>query len=149
MEVILTENVPNVGFVGDIVKVKGGFFRNYLFPQKYAVLANRANLKEFEQQKKMISIKKAEKKSEAEDLQGRLEKVSITVERLTSENDKLFGAITVAEIDEGLRANGFEIDKRWIKFAEPVKDLGEFHAEIHLHQEVTAKIPFTVVKKES
>lgn len=149
MEVILTENVPQVGFVGDVVKVKAGFFRNFLFPKKLAVVANPINTKQIEHQKKLISIKKAEKKDEAEALKKRLDKVSLSIARAVSENDKLFGAISTSDIVEGLIANGFEIDKRWVKFSAPVRELGSFKAEIHLHQDVIAYIPFTVVKKES
>ena len=149
MEVILTENVPQVGFVGDVVKVKVGFFRNFLFPKKLAVVANPINTKQIEHHKKLISLKKAEKKDEAEAFKKRLAKVTLTLERLVSDNDKLFGAISTADIVSGLVENGFEIDKRWVKFAAPVRELGEFKAEIHLHQDVIALVPFTVVKKAS
>lgn len=149
MEVILTENVPQVGFVGDLVKVKSGFFRNFLFPKKLAVVANPINKKQIDHQKKLISIKKAAKKDEALALQKRLDKISVSIERIVSENDKLFGAISTAEIVAGLVAQGFEIDKRWVKFSAPVRELGEHKAEIHLHQDVVVNLPFTVVKKVS
>ncbi len=149
MEIILTENVPQLGFVGDVVKVKVGFFRNFLFPKKLAVVANPINTKQIEHHKKLISIKKAAKKDEAEAFKKRLAKVTLTLERLVSDNDKLFGAISTADIVAGLQVSGFEVDKRSIKFTAPVRELGEFKAEVHLHQDVIAVIPFTVVKKVS
>lgn len=149
MEIILTENVPQLGFVGDVVKVKVGFFRNFLFPKKLAVVANPINTKQIEHHKKLISIKKAAKKDEAENFRKRLAKVTLTLERLVSENDKLFGAISTGDIATALVASGFEVDKRWIKFAAPVRELGDFKAEVHLHQDVVAVIPFTVTKKVS
>ena len=149
MQVILTENVPQLGFVGDNVKVKPGFFRNFLYPNKLAVLANPSNVKALQNQKRQIEVKRSQKKSESEALKARLDKVSLTIERTVSEGGKLFGAVTNTEIVDGLKAAGFEIDKRWIKFTAPVRELGEFKAEVKLHAETTAWIPFQVVKKES
>lgn len=144
MEVILIENVPSVGFLGDVVEVKPGYFRNYLFPKKLAVPANRSRLAEFEHQKKLLEVKKSEKKAEATDLQGRLEKVTFTVTRPANAQGKLFGAITATEIFEGLASQGFDIDKRLIKFENPIKEVGDFKVEIRLHQEVSAWVAFKV-----
>src|SRR5712691_1756468 len=140
MEVILREDVVNVGHRGDLVKVAAGFARNFLLPRKLAVAATDGNRKMVEQQKTAAVRKEAVEKGDAQKLAQMLTGVSVTVGRKAGEGDHLFGSVTAIDIADALHAKGFEIDRRKIQLEDPLKTLGEFEVPVKLHKDVTAQI---------
>lgn len=147
MEVILSQDVPMLGKVGDVVKVKDGFARNLLLPKKLACLATPVNLKRIEKVKQQKIAQYEEEKQKAESLAEKLNKVSCTVNVEVNDLDKLYGSISEADIAKALEAEGFDIDKRNIILDKTVDQLGIFEVCIKLHSEVTAKIRLWVTKK--
>jgi large subunit ribosomal protein L9 len=149
MEVILKEDISNLGLRGDVVKVADGYGRNYLLPKKLALQATAANKAVIEQMKASAVRKSANEKSEAEALVAQLNNVALTFERKVGENDHLFGSVTSADIAQQLEAKGFTIDRRKVHLDEPLKQLGEFHVPVKLHREVTAHVAVTVKAEET
>lgn len=147
MEVILQENVPSLGFVGDVVKVKPGFARNFLFPKRLAQPATRQLVNLFEHKKKQLEVKKAAKKSEADEFKKRLEAVKVTLEHLATEGGKLFGAVSATEILDQITAQGFQIDRRLMQIPAPIRMAGEHKVEIKLYRDVSAFIVVEVKAK--
>ena len=147
MKVILQENVDNLGYVGDILDVANGYARNYLLPYKKALEANPRNVKALEHAKRVTGHKAKQMeqglKGEAEKLSG----VSLTFPVQTGKDDKLFGSITSKDIEEGLLAEGFEVDRRKIQLPQTLKELGTSTVDIKLFRDVTAQITVTLVKK--
>jgi large subunit ribosomal protein L9 len=148
MEVILKEDINNLGHRGDVVKVADGYGRNYLLPQKLALQATAANKAVIEQMKASALRKSAKEKSEAEALVGQLNSLALVFERKVGENDHLFGSVTSADIAQQLEAKGFTIDRRKVQLDEPLKQVGEFHIPVKLHREVTAHVSVTVKGEE-
>ena len=144
MEVILKEDVNNLGHRGDVVKVADGYGRNYLLPKKLAMEANAANKAVIEQMKASAVRRSAKEKTEAEALVQQLNNVTLVFERKVGENDHLFGSVTSADIAQQLEAKGFNIDRRKVQLEEPLKQVGEFHVPVKLHREVTAHVAVTV-----
>ena len=144
MEVILKEDVNNLGHRGDVVKVADGYGRNFLLPKKLAMEATAANKAVIEQMKASAVRRSAKEKSEAEALVGQLNNVSLVFVRKVGEHDQLFGSVTSADIAHELEAKGFNIDLRKVHLEEPLKQLGEFHIPVKLHREVTAHVAVTV-----
>ena len=147
MEVILQENVSNLGFVGDVVKVKPGYARNFLLPKKLALPATRQLVKLFEHKKKQLEVKKSAKKTEAEELKKRLEAVSLAVEHLAGEGGRIFGSVTVAELQEQLSAKGFDVQRSLIQTAAPIRTAGEYKVEVKLYRDVSAFVSLVVTAK--
>lgn len=147
MEVILHENVPNLGEVGDIVTVKDGYARNFLLPKKLAVVADPSNVRMLEHQKRVVQGKQAKMKSKAEDLAKKLATLSVTINKEAGEEDKIFGSVTTMEIANALRTEGYTIDKRHITLAEPIKKIGVYDVAVRLHPEVNGTVKVWVVKK--
>jgi large subunit ribosomal protein L9 len=144
MEVILKEDVNNLGHRGDVVKVAEGYGRNYLLPKKLAMEANAANKAVIEQMKASAVRRSAKEKTEAEALVVQLNAVSLVFERKVGEHDHLFGSVTSSDIAHQLEEKGFNIDRRKVHLEEPLKQLGEFHIPVRLHRDVTAHVPVTV-----
>lgn len=149
MEVILREDVENLGRRGDIVQVKGGYGRNYLLPRKLAMLATEGNRKVVEQIKAAAVKRDAREQADAQQLAQILAQTSLTIARKAGENGVLFGSVTSIDIAEALHKKGFEIDRRKIHLEEPLKQLGEFQVPVRLHKEVTVSVPVQVVPEES
>jgi large subunit ribosomal protein L9 len=147
MEVILQEDIPTLGKAGEVVKVREGYGRNYLLPQKKAVLADRKNLKQLEHHQKVIAAKQTKIAKQAGELKAKLEGHSITLAKEAGEEDKLFGSVTALEVAELLRLEGFPIDKRMVHLTDPIKSIGVFDVPVRLLTEVTATIKVWVVKK--
>lgn len=147
MEIILSQDIARLGKVGDVVKVKDGFARNYLIPRKKAFLATAGNLKKIEQQKAKQAREYAQARQEAEGLAEKLNKVSCTVTVEVNDLDKLYGSVTDAEIAKALELEGFAVDKKDIILDKSIDDLGIFEVGVKLHPEVTAKIRVWVAKK--
>src|SRR5512140_708317 len=140
MEVILREHVDNLGQRGEVVKVADGYARNFLLPRKLALLANPANMKIVERQRKIAEAKELAERSAAEAYAVRLTHADIVIARRVGENDTLYGSVTAADIADDLKAKGFEIEKRKISLDEPLKQLGEFTVPVKLHRDVVAQV---------
>ena len=149
MEVILKEDINNLGHRGDVVKVADGYGRNFLLPKKLAMEATAANKAVIEQMKASAVRRSAKEKSEAEALVGQLNNVSLVFERKVGEHDQLFGSVTSADIAHALETKGFNIERRKVHLEEPLKQLGEFHIPVRLHREVTAHVAVTVKPDET
>jgi len=147
MEVILQEDIPTLGKAGEIVKVKEGYARNFLLPNKKAVLADRKNMKELEHHKKVIAARQSKLLKQAAEWKAKLESHSVTIAKEAGEEDRLFGSVTAHEIAESLRNDGFPVDKRMIEIAEPIKAIGIFEVPVKLQPEVAAVVKVWVVKK--
>jgi len=148
MELILREDVPKLGRRGDIVEVSGGYGRNFLLPQKLAMLATDGNRKQVEQMKAAAIRREATEKAEVEQLAEQLAGVTVSVARKAGETGTLFGSVTSLDVAEALESAGYHIDRRKIELDEPIKHLGEFQVPIRLHREVTASIPVHVVAEQ-
>jgi large subunit ribosomal protein L9 len=145
MEVILKEDVANLGHRGDVVKVADGYGRNFLLPRKLALQATLANKAVIEQMKAAAARRSAEEKVQAQALVAKLEPLTLSFTRKSGENGQLFGSVTTADIAGELASKGFEIDRRKIQLSEPIKSLGNFTVSVKLHREVTAHVGVHVV----
>ncbi len=147
MEVILREDIEKLGSRGDLVKVKPGYARNFLLPQRKAVAANESNKKIVEQERQAHLRKDAKIQSDAQDLAKLMANVEITISQKAGENDHLFGSVTSADIAAALEKQGYQIDRRKVHLDEPIKTLGDFKAAVKLHKEVSIDIPVHVVRE--
>jgi len=147
VEVILNKDVEKIGRAGQVVQVKEGFARNFLFPHNLAKPATSVSLKKLEQERQSKLAQSAKLKEEAELIKQRLSAVSLTIAALTQGEEKLYGSIHAQEIAEALKSEGFSIDKSMIELAEPLKSLGIYEVPVKLHPEVETKIKLWVVKK--
>jgi len=145
MEVILKEDVANLGSRGDVVKVAEGYGRNFLLPRKLAMQATAANKAVIEQMKHAAARRSATEKTQAEELVIKLEPVVLSFTRKSGEAGHLFGSVTSADIATALAAEGFEVDRRKVQLPEPIKSLGDTSVAIKLHREVTAHVKVTVL----
>ena len=144
MEVILIQDVNNLGYKNDIVKVKDGYGRNYLIPNKLAIIANESNRKQLAENLKQQAKKLAQQLADAQALAEKLAGMTVQLAAKANEDGKIFGTITTAQVSEALANAGIEIDKRVITI-EPVKELGEAVAVAKLHREVKAEIKLNIV----
>lgn len=145
MEVILKEDVINLGHRGDVVKVADGYGRNFLLPRKLALQATQANKAVIEQMKAAAMRRSASEKAGAEELAAKLAPVALSFTRKSSENGQLFGSVTSSDVASGLAAQGFEVDRRKVQLSEPLKSVGEYTVAIKLHREVTAHVKVQVM----
>lgn len=146
MKVILSEDVKNLGIMGEVVNVSDGYARNFLFPKKFAVEANTKNLKEFEHNKKIITEKAAKIKESFKSIADKLSAGTLTIKAKTGEDDKLFGSVTNMNIAEALALEGYDIDKKKIVM-EPIKKIGEYSVTIKLHTDLSAEVKINVVRE--
>jgi large subunit ribosomal protein L9 len=145
MEVILKEDVANLGHRGDVVKVADGYGRNFLLPRKLALQATVANKAVIDQMKAAAARRSATEKAQAEELVTKLQPVVLTFTRKSGDHGHLFGSVTSADIANELASHGFDIDRRKIQLSEPLKALGNFDVAIRLHREVTAHLKVKVI----
>ena len=150
MEVILLEHIDNLGTVGESVKVKNGYARNYLLPQKLACLATKENLNYYRTLIEAKQKKLAKAKESADQQAAQLAAVTLTFLRKSKDEEaKLFGSVTNIDIADALEQKGFELDRKRISLAEPIKKLGEYTARIRLHPQVTAEVKVVVDPEET
>jgi large subunit ribosomal protein L9 len=147
MEVILRQHVDNLGERGQIVKVADGYARNYLLPRNLALPATDGNKRHVERERKIMETREAEEKGQAETIASRLSTVEITIARRVGETDQLYGSVTAADIADFLKAKGFEIDRRRLVLADPIKTVGEHNVPLKLHRNVTVPLKVKVVKE--
>lgn len=150
MEVILLEHIDDLGTVGQTVRVKNGYARNYLLPRKLACPATEKNLNFYRTLIEAKQKKMAKAKGAAEEQSQSLSSLTLTFTRKSKGQDaRLFGSVTTADIAAALEAKGYEIDRKRISLPDPIKRIGEFRAVVRLHPEVTATIAVHVVSEEA
>jgi len=146
MEVILLERVEKLGHIGDVVKVKDGFARNFLLPNKKALRANEANRKVFEANRERIVAENAAKRTEAEKESKGLEGISVTLIRQASNTGQLYGSVAVRDIVEALVADGHKVTKSQVVLDKPIKSIGLFEVKVALHAEVAVTVKVNVAR---
>jgi large subunit ribosomal protein L9 len=147
MQVILKEDVHNLGKAGEVVNVRPGYGRNFLIPQGKAAMATARNVAEIEHQKKIIAAKNAKLTKDAQSIADRLAQVEVQIERAVGEEDKLFGSVTSRDIEEALKKKGVEIDHKKLHIGEMIKTIGIHTVEAKLGQGITAQVKVVVVPK--
>ncbi len=147
MEVVLVKDVDHLGTAGKQIRVKNGYARNFLFPQKLAVPATAGTLKLVQDQKKAEELGQVKEKKRLEKLAGDLRKISITIPMKVVEDDKLYGSVTAQQIADLLAKEGFQIDKNIVVLDEPIKALGVYMIPIKLGLDVEEKVKLWVVKE--
>ena len=148
MELILKEDVENLGFKDDVVKVKNGYGRNFLIPNGLAMLATDSNKKVLAEKIKQSQNKEKKAIDEAQNIVKKLEKLDMKIAAKALEGDKLFGSITSADISKELVENNLEIEKKYIQLSSNIKKTGNYSAKIRLHREVNFELLFEVVKEQ-
>ncbi|MCC6002024.1 MAG: 50S ribosomal protein L9 [Pararhodobacter sp.] len=146
MQVILLERVAKLGQMGDVVKVKQGYARNFLLPQGKALRATDANMAAFEAQKAQLETRNLESRKEAQALADKLDGTSYVVIRSASDGGALYGSVTPRDIADAVTEAGFSVDKRQVVLGGPVKNLGLHHVKVVLHPEVEAEISINVAR---
>ncbi len=145
MEVILKQDVKNLGDKDDVVNVKPGYGRNYLLPKGYAILATVSARKVLAENLKQAQFKQDKIRKDADAIAARLEGITLHIGAKAGESGKIFGAINTIQIADALKKEGFEVDRRRITFETEPKFVGDYIANINLHKEVKVQVPFTVV----
>jgi len=146
MNVILLERVPKLGQMGDVVKVKPGFARNFLLPQKKALRATKDNITYFESQRKVLEAQNLERRQEAEAVGAKMSDLKVTIIRQASEALQLYGSVTSRDIADGAGTQGVKIERSQVELDKPIKALGEHKIKIHLHPEVVVEISVLVAR---
>ena len=145
MEVILREHVEHLGRRGDVVKVAAGYARNYLLPRELALPVTQASKRQIEREREKAEARDAEERAAAEALSQRVAAFDISISRRVGENNTMFGSVTSADIAHALAAKGYEIEKRKITLAEPIKSIGEHTVQVKVHRDVTTDLKIKVV----
>lgn len=145
MEVILKEDIVNLGKMGEVVRVRDGYARNYLLPRGLVLVANKKNLKGFEHQKRVVASQKERVVKQAQTLSEKLAGALLTIPVKAGEEGKLFGSVTNIDIEKALRAKGFDIERRKIHLDEPIKSLGDYEVPVRLTADMTAAVKVSVV----
>jgi large subunit ribosomal protein L9 len=147
MQIILLEDVPSLGKIGDVVKVSDGYGRNYLIPQKKAMPATDKSIHALEHQKRQVEQRITKTKKDTERLAQKIESFSCTLTKPVGESGRLFGSVTSMEIEAVLKEGGIEVDRKKILLEEPIKSLGMYTVPVKLHPEVTAHLKVWVVQE--
>ena len=148
MEVILRTDIENLGRLGEIVKVKPGYARNFLLPQNMAMLATPGNKRLFEQQRKKLQERQNAARSAAQSLAEKLDELTLTIPVRVGEGDKLYGSVTTTIIGDRLAELGFEIDKKKIELDNPIRALGDYAVPVRLYPEVRPELTVSVVRHD-
>jgi large subunit ribosomal protein L9 len=148
MRVILKDDVEKLGKCGDVIEVKDGFGRNYLFPRNLAIPATKGNLKAIGEVTRQKQIRDQKRIRQEERLKNQLEKISCTAEVMVGEEDKVFGSVTSQTIAELLKEKGFDIDRYKIALESPIKALGVYTVPVKISSDVVASLKVWVVKKQ-
>ncbi len=148
MQLILLQDVENLGKAGELVNVRPGYGRNYLVPRGFAVTATVHNKNRLDHEKAVIARKVEKERATANDLATRINGMTLQFERQVGEDEKLFGSVTSRDIAEQLKKANLELDHRWIQLDQPVKALGKYEVPVRLAAGVVAQLKFWVVGKE-
>lgn len=147
MQIILLEDIVNLGYKDEIVTVKNGYGRNYLIPQKKAIIASQSAKKVLEENLRQRAHKLEKIKTNAQDLAAKLDGITLTVGAKTSSSGTIFGSVTNIQIADELAKKGFEIERKSILIKESVKEVGSYKATVKLHKEISVEIPFEVISE--
>ena len=147
VELILRESIDHLGRRGDVVKVAGGYARNYLLPRKLALPVTEANRRQVDRERVIAEQHEADERQAAQALADRVAAVECEIARRVGENDTLYGSVTNADIAEQLAVNMLEIDKRQVQLDEPIKQLGDFTVAVKIHRDVTTNVRVRVVSE--
>lgn len=147
MMVILQQDVPHLGRVGEIVKVRDGYGRNFLVPHGMAVVADERNVRRLEHQKREAAAKASRILADAKAAAEKLGQTAVSIKMQAGEEGKLFGAVTNRDIVDALLAEGVEIDRRQVELAEPIKQIGVFSVPVRLHPDVEAAVKVYVIQQ--
>ena len=145
MEVILKEDIVNVGKIGEVVRVRNGYARNYLLPRGLVLLADKKNLKTFEHQKKIVADQKQKIMRQAQSVGDEIAGVSLVIRMRVGEEGKLFGSVTNIQIEKSLKAKGLTVDRRKILLEEPIKLVGDYEVPIRMTADLTVPLKVSVV----
>lgn len=146
MEVILLERVEKLGQMGEVVRVKPGYARNYLLPQKKALRANKDNMAVFERQRAELEALNLKRRQEAEGVAGQMAGVRVVLVRQASEGGQLYGSVTARDIQEALKDAGYKIERRQVELNSPIKSLGSYTVRLSLHPEVAIEAGVIVAR---
>ncbi len=147
MKVILRQDIPDLGKVGQTVQVKNGYGRNYLIPRNLAIPATKGNLKSIDEVRNQNEIRLRKKLREAEKVKEKLESISLTSEVLVGEEDKIFGSVTAQNIVELLNAEGVSVEKKNVLLDEPIKSLGVYTVPVKIEKDLIANVKLWVIRK--
>jgi len=147
MKVILRQDVPELGNAGELIEVKDGYGRNFLFPKNMAIPATKSSMNAIEEVKKQSEQRERKLRNEAEVVRDRIEKISLTTEVLVGDEDKVFGSVTNSDIAELLSKEGITVDKRMIELENPIKALGVYTVPVKVAKDVKADLKLWLVKK--
>jgi large subunit ribosomal protein L9 len=147
MQIILLEDVINLGYKDDVVTVKNGYGRNYLIPQKKAIIASESAKKVLAENLRQRAHKLEKIKANAQALAAKLDGISLTIGAKTSSTGTIFGSVTNIQLADELAKKGFEVDRKLILIKEPVKEVGSYKAIAKLHKDISVEIPFEVVSE--
>ncbi len=145
MEVILKEDIADLGKIGEVVRVRDGYARNYLLPRGLVLEANKKNLKTFEHQKKIVADQKEKKMRQARTVADRLTGASLVIPMKAGEDGRLFGSVTNMQIERALQAQGLTVERRKIHLEEPIKALGDYEVPVRLTADLTVPVKVSVV----
>jgi large subunit ribosomal protein L9 len=148
MELLLKQNIEHVGRIGDVVKVKPGFARNYLLPQGLAVAVTKSNLAEIERARQAALAEEQARVASLKELAAKLADVSVTIEGRANAEGHLFGSVTAAQIAVALRGKGVAIDEKQVRLEHPLKEIGVFDVTVHLHQTIDVPVKVWVVQQK-
>ncbi len=148
MQVILTQDVDNLGKAGELVSVKPGYGRNYLVPRGLAVSATVRNKNRLEHERALIERRVEKERANATEIANKLNVMTLQFERMVGEDEKLFGSVTSRDITDQLKKAGVELDHRWIQLEAPIKALGKYEVDVKLSAGVIASLKFWVVGKD-
>jgi len=148
MEVILKKSVEGLGVPGEVLKVADGYARNYLLPMQLAVHATERNRRHLDHEKRVIEHQESKERDRARELAGQLAGVTCNLSRRAGENDRLFGSVTSMDIAESLRPAGFDLERRLIELAEPIRELGVFMVPVKLHRDVVVELRIVIAREE-
>ena len=146
MDVILLERIENLGQMGDVVKVRPGFARNYLLPQKKALRASEDNRRQFERQRTQLEMANLKRREEAADVAGRVQGVSVVLIRQAGDSGQLYGSVSGRDIADALTEAGYAVERRQVQIDRPIKSLGLFDVRIVLHPEVSVTVTVNVAR---
>ncbi len=149
MEVVLKEDISHLGKMGEVVRVKNGYARNYLLPRGLVLVAEKKNIRSLEHQKKVIAQQRDHIVRSAQAFSEKLAAVFLTIPVKVGEEGKLFGSVTNMDIEKALKEKGFDVERRKIGLNDPIKNVGEYEVPIRLAIDVTATIKVSVVSDES
>ena len=149
MKIILLEPVAKLGTTGNIVEVKAGYARNFLFPKALAFEATAGNMRQIELRKKVWVVREARETEDANNLAARIAEIKLVIAKKVGENDALYGSVTSQEIADLLKAKGVEVDRRKIQMHDPIRSIGTFEVTIKIHRQVGAKVSVQVVPESA